>query len=199
VQTPWTTHLRPNSISVICKSIIYQLIRIHIPIALFTGNATDASCAATVGVVHWVSVHAHKFRLWVSVGQVVRVRHNRILFYLVTCNWLLNCITIQIIQLGCIECMRCRVLLPMIAVSVCLSVCLSRGSTRLYCAKMAERIKMLSGVNTPGSPWNIMLDGGPDLPTERSHVTYFWILGPSSYLRNGWSYRLEILHASRWQ
>jgi len=34
--------------------------------------------------------------------------------------------------------------------SRCLSVCLSRGSTRLHCAKMAERIKMLLGMNTPG-------------------------------------------------
>jgi len=31
---------------------------------------------------------------------------------------------------------------------VCLSVCLSRGSSRLHCAKMAEQIKMLLGVNS---------------------------------------------------
>jgi len=40
--------------------------------------------------------------------------------------------------LGCIECMRCRLLLPMCAASVCQPasppVCLSRGSTRLHCA-----------------------------------------------------------------
>jgi len=40
--------------------------------------------------------------------------------------------------LGCIECIRCRLLLPMCSMSVCqsvyLSVCLSRGSTRLHCA-----------------------------------------------------------------
>jgi len=29
---------------------------------------------------------------------------------------------------------------------------------------------MLFGVNNPG---NIVLDGGPDLPTERGHVTYY--------------------------
>jgi len=46
--------------------------------------------------------------------------------------------------LGCIECMRCRLLLPMCAVSVCLS----RGSTRLHCAKMAKQIKILFGMNT---------------------------------------------------
>jgi len=45
--------------------------------------------------------------------------------------------------LGCIEWMRCRLLLPMFAVSVCLSVRQSRGSTRLHCAETAERIKIL--------------------------------------------------------
>jgi len=44
---------------------------------------------------------------------------------------------------------------------VCQSVCLSRGSTRLHCANMAEQIKMLFMVNTPGGPWNIVLDVGP--------------------------------------
>jgi len=46
-------------------------------------------------------------------------------------------------------------------------ICLSRGSTWLRCAKMAERIKMLFGVNTPGGPWNIVLNGGFDLPPQR--------------------------------
>jgi len=50
--------------------------------------------------------------------------------------------------------------------SVCLSVCLSRGSTRLHCAKMAEQIKMLFGVNTRGGPRNIVLHGSPD-PSQR--------------------------------
>jgi len=36
------------------------------------------------------------------------------------------------------------------SVGVCPSVRLSRGSSWLHCAKMAERIKMLFGVNTPG-------------------------------------------------
>jgi len=43
---------------------------------------------------------------------------------------------------------------------VCLSVCLSCGSSRLHCAKMTEQIKMLFGVNTPGGPWS----AGPDSP-----------------------------------
>jgi len=48
------------------------------------------------------------------------------------------------------------------------SVCLSRGSYRLHCAKkMVEQIKMLFGVNTPGNPCNIVLDGGPGPPTKR--------------------------------
>jgi len=55
----------------------------------------------------------------------------------------------------------------MIAVSVCQSVCLSRGSTRLHCAKMAEQIKILFMVNTPGGPSNIVLDGGPDTTSAR--------------------------------
>jgi len=49
---------------------------------------------------------------------------------------------------------------------VCLSVCLSRGPSRLRCAKMAEQIKMLSGMNTPGGPGSIVLDVGAD-PSQR--------------------------------
>jgi len=56
----------------------------------------------------------------------------------------------------------------MFEMSVSLSVCLSRGSSRLRCAKTAEQIKMLFMVNTVGGPWNIVLDVGPDSPpTER--------------------------------
>jgi len=50
---------------------------------------------------------------------------------------------------------------------VCLSVCLSHGSSQLHCAKMAEQIKMLFGVNTSGGPRNIVLDVGPDPPPHR--------------------------------
>jgi len=50
---------------------------------------------------------------------------------------------------------------------VCPSVCLSRGSTRLHCAKTAEWIKMLFWVNTFGSPRDIVLHGGPDPPTDK--------------------------------
>jgi len=56
---------------------------------------------------------------------------------------------------------------------VCQAVCLSHSLTRLHCAKMAEQIKMLFGVNTPGSPCNIVLDGGHDPTTLRGRVTYF--------------------------
>jgi len=35
---------------------------------------------------------------------------------------------------------------------VCLPVCLSRGSTRLRCAKTAKRIKMQIGANALGAP-----------------------------------------------
>jgi len=48
---------------------------------------------------------------------------------------------------------------------------------------MAEQIKMLFGVNTPGDPWNIVLDMGPDPHTaRRSPVLNF---GTPSYLQNG--------------
>jgi len=74
--------------------------------------------------------------------------------------------------------------------SVCQFVCLSRGSICLRCAKLAERTKMLFGVNTPGGPWNIVLDKGLD-----PHLLLNF--GTPSYLRNSWSYKLEILLACR--
>jgi len=38
---------------------------------------------------------------------------------------------------------------------------------------MAEQIKMLFDVNTPGGPWNIVLDVGPDPLTERKEGAQF--------------------------
>jgi len=61
--------------------------------------------------------------------------------------------------------MRCILLLPMCAVSVRQSVCLSRGSTRLHSAKTAERIKMLFGINILGGLQDIVLHWGLD-PTQ---------------------------------
>jgi len=52
-------------------------------------------------------------------------------------------------------------------VPVCQSVCLSRGFTRLSCAKTAERIEVLFGVKIFGGPRNIVLDGDLDPPTAR--------------------------------
>jgi len=69
--------------------------------------------------------------------------------------------------LGCIKCMRCSLLLPMIAVFVCQSVCVSSGSIRLHCAKTAKQIKMLFGANTFASRIDIVLDGGLNFPTAR--------------------------------
>jgi len=43
-------------------------------------------------------------------------------------------------------------------------VCLSRSSSRLHYAKIAEQIKMLFGVNPLEGPWNNELDVGPDPP-----------------------------------
>jgi len=65
----------------------------------------------------------------------------------------------KIYFIGCIDCMRCSLLLPMIAVSVCLSVSLSRGYTGLYCAKTAERIKTLFVVNSLGAHGTLCLTG----------------------------------------
>jgi len=60
--------------------------------------------------------------------------------------------------------------------SVCLSVCLSCGSSWLHCAKMAEQIKMVFGVNTLGDPRNIVLDVGLGLPQrgEAGPTFKFW-------------------------
>jgi len=49
---------------------------------------------------------------------------------------------------------------------VCLSVCLLCSSSRLHCAKMAEQIKILIGMNSHWGPWNIVLDWGHDPPQE---------------------------------
>jgi len=48
---------------------------------------------------------------------------------------------------------------------------------------MAKQIKMLFGVSTPGGPWNIVLNVGPDSLTERGRgpVLNF---GTPSYLQN---------------
>jgi len=59
--------------------------------------------------------------------------------------------------------------------SIYLSVCLSRGSSRLHFAKMAEQIKMVFRVNAPGGPWNTALDVGPDPLTEEleTGISYY--------------------------
>jgi len=66
----------------------------------------------------------------------------------------------------------------MCTVSVRQSVRLSRGSTRLHCAKTAEQIKMLFGMNTLGSPRDIVLYWGPDLPTDRGRGPTFKFCDP---------------------
>jgi len=59
-------------------------------------------------------------------------------------------------------------------------------SSRLYCAKMGEQIKMLFSVNTPGGSWIIVLDVGLD-PPQRGEGGPLLNFGIKSYLRNGWS------------
>jgi len=64
--------------------------------------------------------------------------------------------------------------------SILTNVCrirLSRGSYQLHCAKTAEQIKMLFGVNTPWNPRNIVLDVGPD-PPQRGRGTQFKFRDP---------------------
>jgi len=78
--------------------------------------------------------------------------------------------------------MRCRLLLLVIAVSVCLSC----GSSRLYCAKVAEQSKLLFGVSTPCGPCNIVSDWDPDPPQTGEELGKILLIsGPSAYLRNG--------------
>jgi len=60
----------------------------------------------------------------------------------------------------------------------CLSVSLSRSSSQLNCAKMAEQNKILFGMNIPGGPWNMVLDRGPDPPTDRGRGRTFKFWDP---------------------
>jgi len=53
------------------------------------------------------------------------------------------------------------------------SVCLLRGFTGLWCAKTAERIKVLFGVQTLGGSRNIVFDGGHESPTARGGGSAF--------------------------
>jgi len=78
--------------------------------------------------------------------------------------------------------------------SVSLSACLSRGWPRLYCAKTAERIKMLFGGNTLDGPRDINVTRGSWFPHRQWRKPTFKCWNPS-YLQNGWSQRLEILRA----
>jgi len=116
----------------------------------------------------WVSYHLN---LFISKSS----RSSLVIWYFQCPN--LPQFSLVIIVLGCIECIRCSLMLPMIAVFVSLSVRLSHGSTRLYCAKTAERIKMLLGVNTHyrGSMEHCVRRRFWS-PTERGHVTTseFW-------------------------
>jgi len=71
-----------------------------------------------------------------------------------------HCHTITVL-LRRIECMR-----PMFpaSVKICNYVCLSGGCMRIRCVKVAERIAVPLGINTPKKLINIVLDGGPNRP-----------------------------------
>jgi len=61
---------------------------------------------------------------------------------------------------------------------VCLTVC-HGGSTLLHCAETAERTKMLFGVNTLGSPRDIVLHGSPYFLTDRGRGNVLLNFGTS--------------------
>jgi len=88
--------------------------------------------------------------------------------------------------LGCIECMRCRLLLLLMFLSVNLSVCLSRGFTRLGRAKTGKRSELLFGVRTFGGPRKTVLGRGLDLLRRgESQFSRCQITLASYYLFNG--------------
>jgi len=62
---------------------------------------------------------------------------------------------------------------------------------------MAEQIKMLFGVNTPGRPWNIVLDVGPDPVIERERGPNFKFWDPLVSLGTAEARNLKILCAYR--
>jgi len=69
-------------------------------------------------------------------------------------------LVVMLVLLSCIEYVR----------GVCLFV--KRHISASLC-KMTDQIKMLFGVNTPGGPWNIVLDVDPDPPSERGRGPTF--------------------------
>jgi len=71
-----------------------------------------------------------------------------------------------------------------VCLSVCPSVCLSRGLTRLHRAKTAERIEILFEVYMLGGPWDIVLHGSPD-PYREGKGYPLLNFGTPLYLRNG--------------
>jgi len=60
-----------------------------------------------------------------------------------------------------------------IATSVPVAWCVNLSVTLLRPAKTAERIDVLVEVETVGDPRNIVLNGGPDLPTGRGFDAAF--------------------------
>jgi len=62
---------------------------------------------------------------------------------------------------------------------VCQSVCLSRGSTRLHCAKTGETDQDPLWSEHPWSSRNIVLDGGPDLSLRWKGKAHSMQLSPN--------------------
>jgi len=107
-----------------------------------------ASTAERIQVPFWAVTFGDS-RKTLLYGSLVSPTHLICCLHQITLvNYLVVSCMLMCMLLGCIECIRCRLLLAMCSASVCLSVCLSRGSSRLYCANVAEQIKMLFVLNT---------------------------------------------------
>jgi len=130
-------------------------------------NISDSSTVSEV-VVEFQEDVCNKLRFWllqpvINVYMVTAKIYGRdILTFLEEWDALQSVITENATKYqisDCVECMWCRLLLLVIAVSVRVFVCLS---TWLQCAKTAKRV-----TNTCGGPKNIVLDGSPDPPTAK--------------------------------
>jgi len=62
---------------------------------------------------------------------------------------------------------------------------------------MAEQIKMLFGINTHGGAWNIVLDVGPDPPTNRGRKFTFQFWDPLHIYRTAEARDWKIFRACR--
>jgi len=94
------------------------------------------------------------------------------------------------VLLDCIECMKLQTTANIVQIHKCSCFCLSRGFTRLWCARTAKLIEVLFGIKPLGGPRNIVLDGDPDLPSARERGAYS--MQPSQNYVDGPVTRLKL-------